>query len=195
MSALRRATRHTGTLSPLDPPFVLLFQNISGVKVEGRRRPGVRATELAVAAVANRNVLQHAVDNKIHEYGAGQNAVRHEIPAKPIEAGTDHSAYDHHGQAKSRIEVLSSIEVRAFANWTPIDVSIGSHGVAEGQRQLLAAAAAANRRGRSLHEYGQACVAFRTLCDYLHTDQESRFQGSRFKGSRFGSKVQGSRFT
>jgi hypothetical protein len=175
----QRATRPRGTLSPLDPPFVLLFQNISGVKVEGKRRPGVRATELAVTAVANRDVLQHAVDNKIHEYGAGQNAVRHEIPTEPIEAGTDRSANNHDRKAKSRIEVFSSIEVRPFANWTEIDASIGSYGVAERQPQLLTAAAAANRCGCGVHLYGEARVAFRTLGDYLHTDQGSRFQGSK----------------
>ena len=103
-----------------------------------------------MAAVANRDVLQHAVDDKIHEYGAGQNAVRHEIPTEPIEAGTDRSANNHHGEAKSRIEVFPSIEVRPLANWTEIDAAIGSHGVAEGQPQLLTAAAAANRRGRGV---------------------------------------------
>src|SRR4029453_17893375 len=103
---------------------------------------------------ANRDVLQHAVDNKIHEYGAGQNAVRHEIPTEPIEAGTDRSANNHHGEAKSRIEVFSSIEVRPFANWTEIDASIGSYGVAEGQPKFLIEGAAANQRGAALALYG-----------------------------------------
>jgi hypothetical protein len=124
MSHSRHDTTFQKRLSPLDPPFVLLFQDIRGVKVECRRRSGVRATELAVAPVANRDVLQQAVYDKVHEHSAGKNAIRHEIPAEPIEAGTDRSANNHHRETKSWIEVFPSIEVRAFANCTAIDASI-----------------------------------------------------------------------
>ena len=53
-------------------PFVLLLEDVRGVEIERGRGARVGAAELGVAAVADGQVLQPAVDDQIDERGAGE---------------------------------------------------------------------------------------------------------------------------
>ena len=89
----------------------------------------VRAAELGVAAVADGQILQPAVDEQIDQRGGGEDAVGDEIALEPVERRADHDADDHDGEAHLRIEVLAAVEVGAAADGAAIDVAARPHRV------------------------------------------------------------------
>ena len=146
---------------PPYPPFVLLLEDIRRVQVERGRGSGVGAAEFSVAAVADGQVLQPTVDNQIDERGTGENAVRDQISSEPVEAGADQRADDHDGQPDFGIEILSTVEVCAVTDRTPIDAVIQPHRVADLQGDIVSAASARDRGRLLVAGDGQAGVARR----------------------------------
>src|SRR2546425_1903887 len=153
---------------PSDPSFVFQFEEIGGVKIEGRRAAFVFAAELGVTAVADGEVLQSAIHDEIDERRRPENAVRDQIAAEPVEARADERADDDDGEADLGIEVLADVEIGAGTDRTAIDGGVGAHRLADRQRDFTAAAAAFDRRRRILRVNRQTRIAFRTLREDLH---------------------------
>src|SRR5207253_3653026 len=96
--------------------FVFLLEHICDVQIERRCGSEIRAAEFGVAAIADRQILQSTVDKQIDEHGAGENAVRHEIAADPVEGAADKRANDDDGQSHLGIEIFSTVEVGAVTH-------------------------------------------------------------------------------
>src|SRR5262245_49210482 len=90
----RRAITQLPDSSSPYPPLILQLEHVRGVQVERRRFADVRAPELGVASIADRDVLEPPVDDEIDERGGCQDPVRDEIAAEPIEGGADQRADD-----------------------------------------------------------------------------------------------------
>ena len=133
---------------PPDASFVFLLQHVCDVQVELRSRPFVRAAELGVAPVADGDVFQPRVDHEIDHHGAGQDAVRNEIAAQPVERAADGRADDDDREADLRIEILPRIEIGARTDRASIDGAVRANRGGDGQRDLPAAAAAPDVRRR-----------------------------------------------
>src|SRR5262249_54027676 len=151
-----------------DSPLVLQLEDVSGVEIKGGSRPCVRAAELRVAAIADGDVLEPAVDDEIDERGGTENAVRDEILAEPVKDGADQCADNDHGEADLRIEVFPRVEVAAGAYGTAIDRPIAAYGVGHRQRNHAPAAAALDGRRCVDGADRKSGVAFRTLRHDLH---------------------------
>src|SRR5882757_3875982 len=94
------------------------------MEVEGRRRPLVRASKLGVAAVADRDVLQTAIDSEIYQRGAPQQAVGHQVAAEAIENRADRRADDDDGEPDFRREILPDVEIAALTDGAAIHAAI-----------------------------------------------------------------------
>lgn len=103
-------------MASADPPLVFLFQHVGRMQIEVRRRAAVVTAEFRVAAVAYGDVAEPAVDYQIDQRRRGQNAVRDQIAAEPVEARADRSADDDHGETHFRVEVFSQIEISTAAH-------------------------------------------------------------------------------
>src|SRR4051794_31846862 len=99
----------TRCLPPSDPSFILQFEYVRGVEVEGRRGSGLGAAELRVAAVADREILQSSVNEQIDKRRGGQVAVRDEIALEKVEDNADRDADDDDGQTHLGVEVLTAV--------------------------------------------------------------------------------------
>ena len=145
-----------------NPPLVLLLEDVRRVQIERRRGLRIGAAEFGVAAVADRQVLQPAVDDEIDQRGGGKNAVRDEIAAEPVEHPADQRADDHHGQPDLGIEILAAVKVGAVTHRTAIHGAIEPERLADLERDVAAAASARDRRRLFVAADRQARVARRT---------------------------------
>src|SRR5207253_6772330 len=98
------------------PSFVFLLEHVCNMQIERRRGSDIRAAEFGVAAIADRQIFQSTVDKQIDEHGAGENAVRQEIAAEPVEGAADKRANDDDGQSHLGIEIFSTVEVGAVTH-------------------------------------------------------------------------------
>jgi hypothetical protein len=138
------------------------------VQIEGGRGARVAAAEFGMAAIADGEVFEPAVDNEIDEGRGGQQAVRDYVAAKPVEHRADGRAGDDDREPDLGIEVLSRVEVRALTHRTRVDARIVTNGLADRQLDVAAASPAADRRGCLSGIDRQAGVACRTLREYVH---------------------------
>ena len=92
-----------------------------------------------MAAIADREVLEPAVDKQINQGDDTQYAVGDEVETIPVEPGTDQGSDNHDGQTKLRVEILAKVEVAALAEWTRIDSFVCPHRISDHQRYRRAA--------------------------------------------------------
>src|SRR5436190_12345889 len=128
--------------SPSHFPLVLPLQHVRRVQIESPRPPFVGAAKFAVAAIANGQILQAAVDDQIDQRRRGEDGVGDEIAADPVETGARERADNDDGETEFRIEILAHVEIAAAAHGTTIDRTIGADGAADRDRNVAAAAAA-----------------------------------------------------
>ena len=131
------------------------------MQIERRRGSDIRAAEFGVAAIADRQIFQSTVDKQIDEHGAGENAVRYEIAAEPVEGAADDRADDDDGQPDLGIEILSTVEVGPVTDRAAIDFPIRAHRVADLQGDVAPAASASDRGRLFVPADRQARIAFR----------------------------------
>ena len=112
----------------------------------------IGAAELGVAAIADGQVLQPAVDDEIDQRGGGEDAVGDEVAAEPVEDAADRRADDDDREPDLRIEVLADVEVARPADRarstarSARSASDTSSGMSRPQRPHLMAAGASAAR-------------------------------------------------
>src|SRR5437870_12573057 len=161
-------TQLSDSLSASDLPLVFDFEDVGRMEIEGGRRARVSAAEFGVAAIADGQSFQATGDDEIDERSGGEDRVRGEILAEPVERAADDGADDDHGEADFGIEVFARVEVGAVTDRASIDAAVRPHRLGDGQRNLMAAASALDCRRRIGTTNRKARIAFRTLRENLH---------------------------
>ena len=138
------------------------------MEIEGGRGARVAAAKFGMAAIADGEVFEAAVDNEIDECRGGQQTVRDQVAAEPVEHRADGRAGDDDREPGFGIEVFSRVEVRALTYRAGVDARVVTNRLADRQLDVGAAAPAADRRGCFSGIDRQTGIACRTLREYVH---------------------------